>query len=506
MLPGLLWLQMRRWVLAACATALVALPTLLAFFSGGFFDKPRLAAALVAWLLVVLVAVAAPRPLPASLPGRLALLGLFLLCVWTAVSFAWAPIGARAQDDLQRLLLYLAFMIAAVALVRGPVMRRLLEPGVVLGALVVVGYGLSERFLPGVIDLDSSGTAVGRLEQPLTYWNAVGILAAVGLVLAVRIAGDPGRERPLRAGAAAAGVVLGLGVYLTYARGALAAVAVGLVVLLALAPAVRPQLRAIVTVVVATGLAALVANSFSTVKSLSARDPEEGFAMFVALVLLAAAAAAIAPRTARRPIRLPDLPISRPATVLGGSVLVLVVGGLLVAALEGKPEGTSPVPGATPARLSSVDSNRYHYWEEAGSTFAEHPLAGIGSGGFQVEWLKVYYRFDASGDAHSLYLETAAELGIVGVAFLLLLLGGVGTALLRLYRLEPGAAAGLAAGLAAWAFHAGLDWDWEMPAVTLPALLLAAAAIAWSEPRQAAAADEAAREPGEAARAPAPIC
>jgi len=29
--------------------------------------------------------------------------------------------------------------------------------------------------------------------------------------------------------------------------------------------------------------------------------------------------------------------------------------------------------------------------------------------------------------------------------------------------------------------HAGLDWDWEMPAVSLVALLLAGALIAWSE-------------------------
>jgi hypothetical protein len=35
--------------------------------------------------------------------------------------------------------------------------------------------------------------------------------------------------------------------------------------------------------------------------------------------------------------------------------------------------------------------------------------------------------------------------------------------------------------LAAWALHAGLDWDWEMPALTLMGLLLAAAAVAWSE-------------------------
>ena len=63
----------------------------------------------------------------------------------------------------------------------------------------------------------------------------------------------------------------------------------------------------------------------------------------------------------------------------------------------------------------------------------------------------------------------------------LLFLGGVGAAAVRLYRSDPGAAAGLIAALAAWTLHAGLDWDWEMPAVTLTALLLAAALIAWSE-------------------------
>jgi O-antigen ligase len=496
---------MRRWVLAAGASALLALPTVLAFFSGGFFDKPRLAGALAAWALVVLVAVAAPQPLPASRAGRLAVLGLFGLCAWVALSFAWAPLGGRALDDEQRLLLYLAFLIAAIALVRGPLMHRLLEPLIVLGTFVVVAYGLSERLLPKVIHLASSGTAVGRLEQPLTYWNAEGLLAAVGLVLAVHIAGDPVRERAIRAAAAAAAVLLGLGVYLTYARGALAAAAVGLVVLLALAPSVRPQLRAIVTVVVATALAALVANGLSTVKSLSARDPGEGIEMMVALAALMLLAAVVAPREPRRPIRLPSLPVSRPALVLGLSVVVAVVGGLVLAALEGKPEGTSPVPGATPARLATVDSNRYRYWEEAGSTFAEHPLIGIGSGGFQVEWLKVYERFDASGDAHSLYLETAAELGVVGVAILLVFLGGVGASVLRLYRIDPRAGAGIAAGLAAWAFHAGLDWDWEMPAVTMPALLLAAAAIAWSDRRDAASPEAAATEV-EAARAPAAIC
>jgi hypothetical protein len=505
-MAGLLWRQMRRRVLAVAATALIGLPTVLAFLSGGFFDKPRIAAGVAVWVIVALVAVLAPHPLPASVPGRLAVLGLLLLCAWSAVSIAWAPLGGRAVDDVQRLLLYVGFLVAAAALLRGPAMRRLVEPGIVLGAFAVVGYGLSERVLPQLIELDSSATAVGRLEQPLTYWNAVGVVAAVGMVLAVRIAGDPSRAALLRAAAAFAGVPLGLGVYLTYARGALAALAVGLVVLFALAPAGRAQGRAIVTIGAAAGLAALVANGLPTVKSLSARDAGDGIQMLVALVLLAGAAAVIAPRAARIRLRTPMLPGSRPAIVLGISVLLLVIGGLGVAAVEGKPEGTSPLPGANPARLGSIDTNRYRYWEEAGSTFAEHPIAGLGSGGFLVEWMQVRNRGDASGDAHSLYLETAAELGLIGVAFLLMFLVGAAGAAVRLYRIDPGGATGLVAALAAWAFHAGLDWDWEMPGVTLPALLLVAATISWSEQRDPPPRHERRPDPAEAARQGVTIC
>jgi O-antigen ligase len=115
------------------------------------------------------------------------------------------------------------------------------------------------------------------------------------------------------------------------------------------------------------------------------------------------------------------------------------------------------------------------------SSWADKPIQGIGSGGFQVEWLKQRDRADKSGDAHSLYLETLAELGVVGFAFLMAFLFGMAAAVVRLHRTAPGAATGLAAGLATWAVHAGLDWDWEMPAVTLPALMLGAAAIAWSQ-------------------------
>jgi hypothetical protein len=84
-------------------------------------------------------------------------------------------------------------------------------------------------------------------------------------------------------------------------------------------------------------------------------------------------------------------------------------------------------------------------------------------------------------DAHSLPIETAAELGIVGLLALALFAGAVGWGAARAYRLDPVATAGPIAALAAWSVHAGLDWLWELPAVTLPALLLAAALLRRAE-------------------------
>ena len=132
----------------------------------------------------------------------MALAGLALLAAWTGLSYEWAPLGGRAQDDVQRLLLYLGFFAASLALVREPLARRLVEPGVALGAFVVTVYGLSGRLVPGLADLDRSVSADGRLEQPLTYWNAMGCLAAIGLVVCLRIAADGRRHHALRAAAA----------------------------------------------------------------------------------------------------------------------------------------------------------------------------------------------------------------------------------------------------------------------------------------------------------------
>jgi O-antigen ligase len=84
-------------------------------------------------------------------------------------------------------------------------------------------------------------------------------------------------------------------------------------------------------------------------------------------------------------------------------------------------------------------------------------------------------------DAHSLVVETAAELGLVGLLFLALLIGGVAAAAREAYRASPEASAGAIAVVGAWMTHSLLDWDWEMPAVTMLAIVCAGALIALAD-------------------------
>ena len=65
----LAWRAMRRAVPAVAAACLLAGPTVLAFFSGGYFTEPRLLAAIVVWALVLALALAGPAPLPREPPG-----------------------------------------------------------------------------------------------------------------------------------------------------------------------------------------------------------------------------------------------------------------------------------------------------------------------------------------------------------------------------------------------------------------------------------------------------
>ncbi len=471
---------MRPAVLRICTAVLLAGPTALAFFSGGFFDRARLVAALAAWLAVIVAAVAADRPLPRGRPGRAAIGGLLALGVWVLVSMAWAPLPGEAWHDAQRVALYAGALIAAAALLRDPGAARMVEPALVAGAFAVVAFGLSERLVPGLIDLFDSRSAQGRLDQPLTYWNAEGSVLAVGLVLAIRLAGTWQRPVWMRLAGAAVAPWLGAGIYLTLSRGVLAALGVGLLVLVLAAPA-RPQLSA-AALALATGVAAALAGWVLGSVQTPPTETGEGLAMLAWLVALSCLAALVQHRLAgreagerslRRRYRLP-----RGTWVAAIALVTLLLATVVIAGARQGPPAASTF-GAE--RLNNAGSNRYEYWGLALRMLARDPFAGEGSGSFRVVWLREREISETVQDAHSLVLETGAELGVVGLALLAIGVVGVGVAAHRALRERHVLAPGVAAGSATWVVHAQLDWLWEMPAATLNAILLAAVAIALHE-------------------------
>lgn len=451
---------------------LLAGPTVLAFDSGGYFAGARLTALVIAWLTLAAAALATPLSTFSLVARdralRVALGGLVGLAAWTWVSASWAPMQGPAIDSFERSALYLAVIAAAALAFARHEIAALAEPALVAGAAIVLGYGVLGEL--GVLDLEVTRSAGGRLDQPLTYWNAEGVLAAMGFVLAARLAGSAWRPRAMRLAATGVAPLLGLGVFLTYSRGSLTALAVGLAVLLAFTPT-WSQLRA-TAIALETALVAIIVT--------------EALPNAVALVLLlgtllgAAATQAWSvqsedeERTRTGPLPRAD----RLRALAWSAAALLAIAPFAAGLIERNEEPTNPAFGATADRLASSGSHRFSYWRIALETFADDPATGIGAGGFQAAWLEHRPIDENVRDAHSLELETAAELGVPGLVLLALLFAGVIAAIRRVGLADPALAAGPTAALAVWSAHSAIDWDWEMPAVTLPAAVLAGVLLA----------------------------
>ena len=477
---------MRQAALLSARVVLIAGPVAIAFFAGGFNDGPRDIALLVAGVVLAVLVMATPAEhlVPRHPAARLALLAAVAYAGWIGLSAVWAPVRDYAGDDAERALLYATVLAASAVAFADRRAARLLEPAAGAGTVIVIGYGLAGRLFPGIVTEHPQVSAAGRLDQPLTYWNAVGAVAAIGIVLCARIAGDTDRPPALRAAAASAAVPLGMGCYLSFSRGAVAALAAGLLTLALLAPT-RAQLRASLLAVAggACGaLAAAAAPAARTLQASLAQREREG-AIIAAVTLAVMAAAALA---GSRPLPRGRFSLPRGAGwAVAGAILALLV--VPIAAAGGRQQ-VPPATGASNARFASVGSNRYTYWRVAIDAGVHHPIIGVGASGFRTEWLKHRHIDENVRDAHSLEVETFGELGLVGIALLGTLLGAVALSAGAAHRADPALAAGPAAVLALWAFHSAIDWDWEMPALTLLAVIFAGALLVRAGERRPAAA------------------
>ncbi len=453
--------------------------------SGGYFP-PAWGWATVAFALAAAAVLSLVDDVELGRIDVIAFVALLSFAVWVAVSLLWTESQTRTVLELQRALLYVAALAALLLAARRALWRAALV-GVVVPLTLLALYGLATRLFPDVFGFDSEGPY--QLSRPVGYWNALGLLSAMAVVLALGWAAHA-RGRIVRSAAAASLPALLVTLYFTFSRGAWVGLVIGFCVLFVFDQRRARAAAALLAAAPFSAAAVVLASQFDGLTSANAplsQAVSDGHRLVLPLVALCAGAgiaASAVERVGSGVFRRPNL---RPAAGVAG-VVVGILAAVALVAWGGGPGALAdraydafvgpPVLGKDDlnARLLSASGNsRADYWGVALRTTKAEPLLGSGAGTFDLRWYRDRPGHGNVRDAHNIYLEVLSELGPVGLLLLVTALAAP-LAALRLSR-DPIAAAGGGA-YAAYLAHAGLDWDWELPAVTLAALACAASIIA----------------------------
>jgi hypothetical protein len=431
----------------AGALAAFALTVGLAFDGGGFrpvaVDRGLVGVSALALLVVVLAR--------GERPGRLAgglLVALGLLVAWTAASWVWSDSPPIALQEAQRAALYLAVAVAVVLAGRRVALPWLCG-GVAAGATVAALWNLAIRLAPDWLGRSALRTDIGQLADPVGYANSLALLAAVGLVLALGIDGA----------AAVAMVPLAAVIVLQQSTGTEVALAAGLVAYVLVTA--RP-LRALVLLTLPAVGGLLVGRSGGVVDP-SPTDllaaAHQGHRLLIVLAGLVAGQAVLA-------FDRYSLPEGRRLSSRAGFVGATAVAACVLVALP----------------FAFRGNERTHYWGVALHETRSNPALGSGAGTFADWWLRNRPVPLSALEAHSLYLETLAELGPVGLVLLIAALGVPLAAAWRLRRDRFGPP--LLAALVVFDIAAAVDFHWDMAAVTAPVILVGAAAAVHADARE----------------------
>lgn len=479
----------------------------LALNGGGYAPLVCDQLGIAVWWGVLLGLAVGALPLNRIKYGSWVALGLLAAYVaWVALSAAWSTTDEGTVADLGRVVTYLGVFALALSIRGAKGARRMI--GALGAAIVVVSViALLSRLHPAWFPEARETVrfltdARNRLAYPLGYWNGVASLTAIGLPLVLYLA-TSARRIVTQALAAAALPAMALTVYFTFSRGGTLAAMLGVGLFLALAHDRVPKLAT--TLIAAAGGAVLIAAAGQRgALNDGLSDPlahSQGTEL-LAIALGVCAAAGLLQASLTLALRRGHRPAwSRPSrhaslSLLGGAaaVALVVAIGLGVPgkassafhefkASKGTPNGV--------ARFGSFSSNgRWPYWRATLKENASAPLNGTGSGGFEPWWA----RHGSGGfvhDAHSLYLETLGELGIVGFVLMVGFLGWVlamgGRAYRRAARSSRTQLAAALAGCAAFCLGAAYDWLWELAVIPIAFLLLASVLVSTGERRRAAA-------------------
>jgi O-antigen ligase len=502
-------------------TLAFALVTYLSLRGGGYDVIVRSEAGVAVWWIVLLTALAGILPTRFGLRGWVAIALLAGFALWTGLAVGWSESAEQSVIELGRMAAYLGVLVLAIALQGHTAARHTingLASAIGLVTVLAVLSRLHPQAFPANPDFQFLGPVSGRkLSYPLGYWNALADFSAMGfpLLLAVTVGG---RTLAGRALAAATLPLVPVCVDLTLSRGGAIALGVGLVVFLVLTPR---RLEALATIAVTAVAAAILLRATSERSALTTGLPTHAaiaqgtsllwIALTVCLgVALLQVAISLAAEHLNRPALLaPD----RRGTAIGAAAVVVVL--IVLAVAANAPAKLShawhdfqqPSGVVTPGnensiftRLEAANGNsRYQFWQSAVHAAETHPWRGIGPGTFQFWWAQHATAPGFIRNAHSLYFETLAETGVIGLALLGgLLLWFIAVAVHRALTESPRLRlwlAGATAGLAVFMFSAAVEWVWQLAAIAAAALILGAVIVAGR--------DEPAEEsPARARRAP----
>jgi O-Antigen ligase/Tetratricopeptide repeat len=472
--------------------AVAAAVFVVAYDNGGFGESTRDSFAILLWWAAILGLGLAIWPLARITRGAL-VTGTFLAAfgLFTLISAAWASDAAAAYAEFTRVALYLAVFATAVLAGRRDNAGRWID-GLSLGIVGVAVIALVSRFFPGTFAQEAivqflPGDAK-RLGFPVGYYNGLAILVALALPLLLRQAVG-GRNAFLRGLALVPVPAIAVIIDLSSSRGGAVTALVGCLAFLwftARRWAVLGALLAAAVGSVAAVLAviqrdALVNGPFDT--SLAESQGRSAALIVGGVCILTGLVYGVACRAlAGR-----DLRLSRGfGWALVGVAAVVVIAGILVSHPIRRFDDFKRPPGKQTHQiqghlLSSSGSGRWQLWGQAVREFESRPLIGRGAGSYGQWWAQHRTISLASQDAHSLYLETLGELGLVGFALLAgAFVAGFVSAGRRLLRSEGDARVTLAAVTAAftaYAVAAGIDWMWELTIVSVVGFACLALAV-----------------------------
>jgi O-antigen ligase len=485
----------------------------LALAGGGFEVTARHIAGLAVWLVVVgLLVLGVASRATLGRPFHWAVGSIVGLALWSALSSFWSGSVELSVTEADRVLVYLGFFLAAFLIVQTEERRQRFAEGLAIAVALVALLGLGSRLLPHVLEVGESLGSGPRLRYPLGYWNANGAMFGIGVALLLWTSRRAAWRGLQWLSVAAMPAVL-LALYVTYSRGGLLALAVAAACTIALS---SDRLWMLATL----GIGAI--GALPAVLALQARrsladnidvqaSVDQGAT--VLLILLAGIALALllfaALRWAERRgggLTGRAVALSRNRTVLKGiaaAVAVIAIGGAIAIGGRAWDQFSSPeaqFPYEAEKHFSEINgAGRHDFFRVAVDAFEEKPIAGIGAGTYEFAWNERRSIERPVRDAHSLYLEAFAELGIVGGALVLLLVGGLLWTGFRAWRAAVHPQRDLYATLfgvtLAFAVGAAIDWFWEIAAFGA-VFFLAAAILVAARCAQLARASAAKREEG----------